>query len=176
MAEYFIYPDGSMSQIFAENPANPDELDTVKIKKLPAPVQFCIYKDGKVMAIEGILDSLKASARHRINTIRDQYELSVFEFNGVAVDCDPNSRQRIADACVSIQTAIAAGMDMPVIVWTCADNSQLALTASELLQMQVALTQHMQQCHSWAADLKNKIDMAKTEAGINKVLNKAGVE
>lgn len=143
MAKYFIYPNASLSQVFAENPANPEKLDIVEIEKLPAPIQYCIYKDGKVFAKDGYLDDLKALQCQKINEVRDTVEQSGFMFNGRLIDSDK-------DSCLRITISEKAGV---ATYWTCADNSMIWLEPKDLTLMALALRDHSNHCfeiaHLW---------------------------
>lgn len=87
---------------------------------------------------------------------RDLLESSGFPFAGKTLDSDTRSVQRINTAVQAAQAALSAGEPFD-IVWTCADNTTIALDGIAMLGAPVALAVYADQLHQTAKTLRAQI-------------------
>ena len=100
-----------------------------------------------------------------IKAERQMRELSTFEWNTHAFQCDEASQMRIQAA---VQAAIIDdGLNM---VWTLADNSTQTFNATELKQIGKALSDHVKECHDRGRILRAQIDAATTEEDLEAIV------
>lgn len=164
MAKYFIKPDGSMSQVFTDEPLNPDEYEIKDIKKLPAPIEYCLYQNGKIVTKDGYLEGIKTAAKTAINATRDKVEQKVFAFNyrGVTKYIDSNS-----DAVARITVSERMG---EAEHWTCADDELIYLEPKELTEMLDALRRHSKKCFETSLLWKAYLDSCSTAQEIESLM------
>ena len=116
------------------------------------------------------LDELKEQKRIEINRSRDVVEQDGFEYMGKVFDSDQISCQRISTAAQALQLMdLSESGNIPVITWTCADNSKIDLTASDLAGLVIALMEHSNSCHQKATELKEQVEKATTEEELNAI-------
>lgn len=114
------------------------------------------------------LDELKEEKREEINTARNAAEQGGFPYMGKVFDSDPISCIRISSAAQAMQTA-AMAEDVPVITWTCQDNTTIDLTSAELLGLVVALAEWSNTCHQKATVIKGLLDKCQTPEEVEKI-------
>lgn len=114
------------------------------------------------------LAEAKADKRIEINFRRNMDEMGGFPFMGKDFDSDQLAVSRITVAVQAAQAAVAAGAPF-TIDWTAKDNSQISLTAAQLIGMPVALATHANALHMKAHGLKAQIDAATTVAKVEAV-------
>lgn len=110
----------------------------------------------------------KVTRWSEIKRNRDLLEASGFPYLGKVLDSDERSVQRITTVVQAAQAAIGAGVSFS-IVWTCADNSTLALDAMAAIGMPVALAQYADQLHQTAKALRAQIEAATTVAQVEAI-------
>lgn len=120
------------------------------------------WKDPRTLA------DIKATRWSEIKRHRDLLEASGFPYQGKRLDSDARSVQRINTAVQAAQAALAAQQPFP-IVWTCADNSLLALDAAGVLGIPVALATYADQLHQLAKGLRTQIEAATTVAQVQAI-------
>lgn len=108
----------------------------------------------------------KSEARRRINKARDEKEANGFQAFGKVFDSDQRSIQRIS---LAVHAATAMG-DGFVIDWTCKDNSVVALSYAQVLQLPMIMAAAGMALHVKARDLKAQIDAAQTLEEIEAVV------
>ena len=108
------------------------------------------------------LDELKVFKRAEIKRKRTQAEHSGVLFEGYIFDSDSTSQARISGA---VQLAMIAQMtSMPFYVnWTLSNNSVRLLESKEVVQLGVALGQHVQAQFTKGQALQVQIDAATTK-------------
>ncbi len=89
----------------------------------------------------------------QIRTERDRLERTTFPYMGKRLECDVVSTLRMSGAKEAATAALAAGEPFSE-VWTCADNSQLLLTAEDVLGMLPALAAWSSQLHATGRQLR----------------------
>ena len=114
------------------------------------------------------LEELKLAKRAEINKARDTAEQGGFPYKGKIFDSDPISCIRISSAAQAMQMAVMAE-DVPVITWTCQDNSTIDLTAQELMGLVVALAEWSNTCHQKATQIKTLLDQCQTPEEVEKI-------
>lgn len=96
---------------------------------------------------------------------RDLLESSGFPFAGKTLDSDTRSVQRINTAVQAAQAALSAGEPFD-IVWTCADNTTIALDGVAMLGAPVALAVYADQLHQTAKALRAQIYAANSAEAV----------
>ena len=114
------------------------------------------------------LTELKEVKREEINDARNAAEQGGFSYKGKIFDSDPISCIRISFAAQATQMA-AMAEDVPVITWTCQDNSTIELTAQELMGLVVALAEWSNTCHQKATQIKTLLEECQTPEEIEKI-------
>lgn len=103
----------------------------------------------------------RAQAWSRIKSARESVEFGSFALGGNVFDGDSESQRRIQGAAQLATLAQATGQPFS-IDWTLADNTQVTLTAAEMIGVGVALGQHINEAHGIARALRTQIDAANT--------------
>lgn len=131
--------------------------------ELPSqPSQYHIFDwNTKVWYDPRGLQDFKSSKWAEIKAARDVTEFGTFVWNNHVFDATPASQQRIAGA-----VQLAAIVPTYSVTWTLADNSTILLTAADLLEVGVALGQHVAAAHEKARLLRQAIDSATTIAEV----------
>lgn len=128
------------------------------------------FEIKEIIIPERTLDELKEQKRIEINRSRDAIEQGGFKYLGKVFDSDQISCQRISTAAQALQLMnLSDGGDIPVITWTCADNTTIDLTASDLAGLVIALMEHSNSCHQKATELKERVEKATTEEELNAI-------
>lgn len=105
------------------------------------------------------LDEIKAQKWDEIKSQRDQLEFGGFEFEGYIYDSDQVSQGRIMGAA-------SAGIGQ---TWTLADNTTVALTASQLQQLYTALQTHIASVHERGRIARQLIYEAETREEVEAI-------
>lgn len=127
--------------------------------------------DGKYQIVElpkPSLTELKEAKRTEINDARNAEEQGGFSYKGKIFDSDPISCIRISSAAQAMQMAVMAE-DVPVITWTCQDNSTIDLTAADLMGLVVALAEWSNTCHQKATQIKTLLEECQTPEEVEKI-------
>ena len=114
------------------------------------------------------LDLRKSIKKDELKTTRSDKEASSFTWDGSAFDCDPVSQSRIQGA-VQLATLSISSSTQFSIDWTLADNSVRTLSASDMVQVGVAMGQHIISTHAVYRSLKADIEAATTAEQINAI-------
>lgn len=115
------------------------------------------------------LDDLKLSKIAQINAKRDSLETGGFEYLGKVFDSDSISVQRLTSASMTAQLALSQGQEFS-IVWTCQDNSNVTLSAVEVVGTVPALAQHSAMLHVKASELKEQVKNATTKEEVEVIV------
>lgn len=127
--------------------------------------------DGKYQIVklpEPSLEELKNLKREEINAARNAEEQGGFPYKGKIFDSDPISCIRISSAAQAMQMA-AMAEEVPVITWTCQDNTTIDLTAADLMGLVVALAEWSNTCHQKATQIKILLDECQTPEEVEKI-------
>lgn len=103
---------------------------------------------------------LKVKKWESIKAQRTSLEYSGFEFEGNIYDSDQISQGRIMGAAL-------AGIDQ---IWTLADNTTRELSASQMQQLYVALSQHITAIHERGRIARAAIEAAQTKEEVEAVV------
>lgn len=114
------------------------------------------------------LTELKDAKREEINAARNAEEQGGFPYKGKVFDSDPISCIRISSAAQAMQMATMAD-EVPVITWTCQDNSTIDLIAADLMGLVVALAAWSNTCHQKATQIKTLLDECQTPEEVEKI-------
>lgn len=114
------------------------------------------------------LADVKAKRWSEVKRHRDLLEAAGFPYMGKVLDSDERSVQRITTVVQAAQAALGAQQPF-LISWTCADNSQLALDATAVVGMPVALAIYADQLHQTARALRSQIEAATSAAQVQAI-------
>ena len=103
------------------------------------------------------LEDLKDYKWNIIKKLRDQEEFSYFEFNGLLYDCSAKAQQRIISAAY-----LASSNTSIELEWTLADNTIVMLSSIDLINLQVALSNHIIDIHTKARNIRYQIYSCNT--------------
>ena len=92
----------------------------------------------------------------QIRTERDRREQTTFPYMGKQLQCDAVSTLRMSKAKEAALAALEAGAPFSE-VWTCADNTQLPMTANDILGMLPALAAWSSGLHATGRALRAQI-------------------
>ena len=110
----------------------------------------------------------KHATSQRINGARDQRELSTFTWDGSTFDADIDSQRRLQGAVQLAQIALQAGQSYSA-PWRLADNTLRTLSAQDLIQVGIALGQHVLNVHLIARQLKSQAAAATTTTELDNI-------
>lgn len=155
---------------FAANTYDELKNNSMEFDKIEETTDTYTLINGKYQLTLTPLDHLKTKKKEEINQARDKAEQGGFEYMGKAFDSDQISCQRISTAAQALQLMnLSESGSIPVITWTCADNTTIDLTASDLAGLVIALMEHSNSCHQKATELKEQIEKATTEEELNAI-------
>ena len=129
---------------------------------------------GKIMTIlengdvdlttppEPSLDELKEIMVANMKKKRDVLEQSGFTYLDKVFDSDTVSIQRISIACLNALEALRTNNTAFSIEWTCKDNSNIALSAEQLVGLSAALAYHSGTLHEKYRQIKEAINSKET--------------
>ena len=109
------------------------------------------------------LAQLRDAKWAEVKAARDAQESSSFPYMGKRIDSNLLSVTRINTAVRGAEDALANQRQF-AIVWTCADNTLLALDAADMIGMPLALAAYAGRLHEAAAALRVQIYEAGLEA------------
>lgn len=155
---------------FAANTYDELKNNSMEFDKIEETTDTYTLINGKYQLTLTPLDNLKIKKKEEINRARDKAEQGGFEYIGKVFDSDQISCQRISTAAQALQFMdLNESGSIPVITWTCADNSKIDLTASDLAGLVIALMEHSNSCHQKATELKEQIDAAETKEELDNI-------
>lgn len=99
-----------------------------------------------------------------VKKARDQAEFGTFEWDGSVFDCDTISQQKIMGA-VQLSQLISVYSE----TWTLANNTTRVLNQSDILQVGIALGQHLSNIHNISRDLRASIDACTTKEEVDAI-------
>jgi len=135
----------------------------------PQPSDAHVFDwDAKAWIDPRTLAVTKAERWAAMKRHRDLLEASGFPYLGKRLDSDARSVARINTAVQAAQAAMAVSQPFS-IVWTCADNSTLALDAMAAIGMPVALAQYADQLHQTAKGLRAQIEATTNVAQVQAI-------
>lgn len=146
---------------------NPDSMKMPTIKYTEKDNK--IEKEYIETYVEPTLEDLKRQKHDEINDMRDKTEQGGFEYLDKVFDSDPISCQRMSCAAQAMQAA-AMVEDVPVITWTCKDNTTIDLNAQQLMGLVVALAEWSNSCHVKATTLKQQVENAQSKEELDKIV------
>lgn len=115
------------------------------------------------------LDDLKDDKWAEIKVARDEVDFGTFTWDGSVFDADLTSQLRIQGAVLLAQLALANEEPFG-IGWTLANNSVRTLTATEMIQVGVALSLHVNAVHEISRDLRSDIYNANSSETVDEIL------
>lgn len=155
---------------FAANTYDELKNNSMEFDKIEETTDIYTLINGKYQLTLTPLDNLKTKKKEEINQARDRAEQGGFEYIGKVFDSDQISCQRISTAAQALQFMdLNESGNIPVITWTCADNSKIDLTASDLTGLVIALMEHSNSCHQKATKLKEQIEKAETKEELDNI-------
>jgi hypothetical protein len=108
---------------------------------------------------------LKASKWAEIKKYRDEEEFSTFIWNGIVLDGDSESQQRI------IGTALSAVLDPTIQVeWTLADNTVQTLTSQNIIDIGKALSTKITSLHAYTRGIREQIQSAIDTTSLDSIV------
>lgn len=124
---------------------------------------------SRVLDQAGGLEGVKARKWAEIKAMRSAMEFGGFTWDGSAFDSDPVSTSRIEGACT---LALIAQLQATEFTedWTLADNTSRLLSTTEVLQVGVALGQHVSAVHAQAKALRDQIEAAASAEALAEIV------
>lgn len=111
------------------------------------------------------IEDARADAWTRIKGDRSSAEFSTFEWGEYTFDADEISQRRLQGV---VQLAVID--DTISVDWTLADNTVQTFTAAEYVQIGVALSDHVSQCHERGRILRQQIESANTQEELEAIV------
>jgi hypothetical protein len=133
-----------------------------KLPTLSSDYRYVFTPTGVVT--EAVAKSLQTTKRDKLTLIKAQrtsVENKGFTWDSSQFDCDPTSQSRIQGAVQLAMMSISSSTSFS-IDWTLADNSVRTLSASEMVQVGIAMGQHIITTHETYRTLKAAIEAATT--------------
>lgn len=130
----------------------------------PPTIHHVIDNTARAWRLPGDLTDLRVAQDAKWSQIRDErdrLERDVFPYLGQWLQCDVVSVLRMSGAKEAAAAALAAGVEFSE-TWTCADNTQLPVTAHEVLGMLPALALWSSGLHAIGRDLRAQIEACDT--------------
>jgi len=110
------------------------------------------------------LSLAKAQAWARIKSDRNLAEFGTFTWDSNTFQCDAQSQQRILNTVQRARANLSFSSD-----WTLADNSSKTFSGADYINIGVAMSQHIDDCHKKARGYRADIDAATTEEQVDAV-------
>jgi len=107
------------------------------------------------------LDDLKEEKWTEVKAARDAFEFGSFTHNALEFDCNQISQQRIGQAAQAAMFALSVSQSFSQD-WTLKDNSVVTLDAQQMINVALAMGQHISQAHSQSRLLRTAIYGATT--------------
>lgn len=108
------------------------------------------------------LTALRAITWAKIKKQRDAVEFGTFAWHDHLFDCNRDARGRLQAAFAAATIALQAGETF-LELWDLADNTVLAMSAQDVIDIAAALAAHTSECHATGRTLRQQIDQAATE-------------
>jgi hypothetical protein len=159
-----ISADGQAWEIAQDNrgrvwydPASPDaEYVGTAPDSQPPEGYVELTQEGKVWPASMLLAAAKDAAWARIKTARNALEFGSFVYNGLEFDSNQISQQRIGQAAQGAMFAISVGAPFTQD-WTLADNSVATFDAQQMINVALAMGQHIGYAHAHSRALRVEI-------------------
>jgi hypothetical protein len=114
------------------------------------------------------LEKSKVYKLQELKTTRDQKESGGFIWSNSIFDSDPMSQIRIQGGVSLAQQAI--NLEQPFSIdWTLKDNTTRSISATEMIQVGLALANHVATIHEIYKNLKNQINTATTIQNVDSI-------
>lgn len=114
------------------------------------------------------LEKSKVYKLQELKTTRDQKEFGGFIWSNSIFDSDPISQIRIQGGVSLAQQAI--NLEQPFSIdWTLKDNTTRSISATEMIQVGLALANHVATIHEIYKNLKNQINTATTIQNVDSI-------
>jgi hypothetical protein len=114
------------------------------------------------------LEKSKVYKLQELKTTRDQKEFGGFIWSNSIFDSDPISQVRIQGGVSLAQQAI--NLEQPFSIdWTLKDNTTRSISATEMIQVGLALANHVAAIHEIYKNLKNQINTATTIQNVDSI-------
>ena len=98
------------------------------------------------------LDDMRGMAWQATKVERARREFGGLVWQGHVFDSDPDSQQRIRAA--AEQARAYSGFS---VAWTLADNSSVTLSRDDMIEVAVALAEHVAAVHAWGRGMRESI-------------------
>lgn len=154
-----------------------EKLAALKITKHDKPTkpahdkyyQKAVEQPSGEYVIEDLpLGDVKAKRKAEINAEKRQRQVAGFQFKRKMFDCHRDAILDITQASIAAQYAIDNDIEYNE-AWTLQDNSEMVLSAADVLEMQLALTGHGREIHLQAKALKAQVDLCQNGAAVKAV-------
>lgn len=149
-----------MTDYAGELPAYWDGQSVLPVPQRPTPAHQWTSASGWVFAPE-LLSAAQEEAWLRIKKRREAVEFGPFVWSGHTFDGDSESQRRIQGAAQLAAIAQAAGAPW-TIVWTLADNSEIEMSAADMIGAGMALATSVASAHATARQLRAQIMQSQT--------------
>jgi len=118
------------------------------------------------------IEELREIKWQEIRAHRDRLEQSGMPYLNSRLDTDPISVQRIAMAAQAARLAIEGGHspDAFFLEWTMQDNSNIDMTAMQVMMMPAILAQYANILHEVARELRERINEAQTQEELDAIV------
>lgn len=110
------------------------------------------------------IEELREEKWREIKTARERAEAQGVTVDGVVYDSDRASITNVIGAAVLAQANPTA-----IWQWTTADNSVVALSASDVIALGTAIAAHVDWCHQRSRVLRAQIEAATTQAELDAI-------
>lgn len=120
------------------------------------------------IAPQETLSQAKARKKKEINATKDMKEVSGFTYAGHDFQSDMKSAMRIAFSAATAKTALANNQTFN-LEWTSKNNVDVPMTAAQLVELELALTQHSRTLHNISRAKKQQVDNATTLAEVDAI-------
>lgn len=119
------------------------------------------FTGSTIMPEVSDLEKEKLKKWFEIKLERNRREFGGFTWGGSIFDSDSTAQSRIQGG-VQLATIAQASNQPFTINWTLQDNSVIALNGTQMIQVGMALAQHVQTLHETARVLRAQVDAATT--------------
>lgn len=108
------------------------------------------------------LSDAKSRAWDRIKLKRQADERNTFTWDGNTFQCDEQSQRKLMLTMQRAQNDSSLSM-----AWTLADNTVKTFSAADYINIGIAMSTHVDACHTKAKDLRTKINAATTQSELD---------
>ena len=172
LSDGLAYLDGNFrsSEFFVNNGEAVEYSESVRVTKASRPLHAAEWSNVSMSWVDTRpLDDLKAAKWGQIKAQRDASEFGLFSWAGHTFDGDEAAQRRINLAVMGAQAAMAAGDAGWSVDWTLADNTSLALSASDMIGVANALGANIAQAHAAARAKRQQIEQAATKEELDAI-------